>query len=172
MKYFSGFALKGEEQFFRDQVIDSDFCVAGFSYGAQRAFEYVYSSSKRIDRLILISPAFFQNHRASFIRTQLRYFKADQKSYTEQFLKNVIYPSNIDLNKYLETGTYKELESLLSYVWDRDKILELIERGVTIEVFIGGADKIVDSQKSCEFFSDITTTYFLKEFGHLLRGVS
>ena len=169
MNYFSGFALKGEEKFFTKYTIDSDLCVVGFSYGAQKAFEYVYNSSNRIDRLILLSPAFFQNHRKSFIRTQLRYFKANQQSYTQQFLQNLSYPSSLSLNEYLETGTYEELESLLSYVWKRERILELIDRGVTIEVFIGVEDKIVDSDKSFEFFSDITTTYFLKDFGHLLK---
>jgi pimeloyl-ACP methyl ester carboxylesterase len=168
MIYFNGFSLKGEDEFFKEYIVDSDFTVAGFSYGAQRAFEYVYMSSERIDRLILLSPAFFQNHRKSFIRTQLQYFKADNKSYAEQFIKNVSYPSDINLNEYLAYGSYDELESLLSYVWDRDKILELIKRGVTVEIFIGAEDKIVDSQKSFDFFSDITTTYLFKEFGHLL----
>ena len=171
MIYFNGFALKGEERFFQEYTIESDFSVAGFSYGAQRAFEYVYNNSNRIDRLILLSPAFFQNHKKSFIRTQLRYFKADQESYTKQFLKNVSHPSDINLNDYVEGGTYAELESLLSYIWDREKILELIDRGVTIEVFIGGEDKIVDSNKSFEFFSDTVTTYLLKDKGHLLSSL-
>jgi pimeloyl-ACP methyl ester carboxylesterase len=168
MIYFNGFALKDEEKFFQEYTIDSDFSVVGFSYGSQRAFEYAYNSANRIDRLILLSPAFFQNHKKSFIRTQLRYFKLDQKSYTEQFLKNISYPSTINLYNYLDVGKYRELESLLSYTWDRDRILELIDRGVTIEVFIGGDDKIVDSKKSFEFFSNITTTYLLKDKGHLL----
>lgn len=168
MIYFNGFALKGEEKFFEEYTINSELSVVGFSYGALRAFEYAYSSSSRIDRLILLSPAFFQNHRKSFIRTQLRYFKADQESYTKQFLENVSYPSDIRLNEYLADGTYDELETLLSYVWDREKILELVERGVTVEVFIGGEDKIVDSQKSFEFFSELVTTYLVKEKGHLL----
>jgi len=171
MKYFNGFALKGEENFFKEYTIESDFCVVGFSYGSQRAFEYVYNSPNRVDRLILLSPAFFQNHKKSFIRTQLRYFNANQKSYIEQFLKNISYPSNIDLDEYVEGGTHAELESLLSYVWDREKILELIARGVTIEVFIGKEDKIVDSAKSFEFFSDITTTYLFKNRGHLLLSI-
>jgi esterase/lipase len=170
MRYFSGFALKGEDKFFKEFTIDSELCVVGFSYGSQKAFEYAYSSQNRIDRLILLSPAFFQNHKKSFVKTQLRYFKANQESYTKQFLQNVSYPSNITLNDYLYTGTYDELESLLTYVWDREQILELINRGVTIEVFIGGEDKIVDSSKSFCFFSDITTTYLLKNCGHLLKN--
>jgi len=128
MIYFNGFALKGEEKFFEEQLIKSDFCVAGFSYGAQKAFEYVYHSTQRIDRLILLSPAFFQNHKKSFIRTQLRYYKADEVSYSEQFLKNVVYPSNINLYEYYNTNKYEELESLLSYVWDKEKIVDTFHK--------------------------------------------
>jgi len=168
MIYFNGFALKGEEKFFEEQLINSDFCVAGFSYGAQKAFEYAYNSTERIDRLILLSPAFFQNHKKSFIRTQLRYYKADETSYAEEFLKNVIFPSNINLYDYLDINKYEELETLLSYVWDREKFLELIERGVRIEVFMGEEDKIVNSEKSYEFFSELTTVYLLKNRGHML----
>jgi len=169
MIYFNGFALKGEEKFFKEQLVENDFTVAGFSYGAQKAFEYVYNSNKRIDRLILLSPAFFQNHKKSFIRTQLRYYKADKDSYTEEFLKNVTYPSKINLYDYLDVNRYEELEELLSYVWDKEKILELIERGVTIEVFMGKDDKIVNTEKSYEFFSKLTTVYLFKNRGHLLQ---
>jgi pimeloyl-ACP methyl ester carboxylesterase len=169
MRYFNGFSLKGEEELFKEYLIDSDFLVAGFSYGAIEAFEYVYSSRKRVDRLILLSPAIFQNYKKSFMRVQLRYFNADKNSYIEQFLKNVSYPSNIDLKEYLSMGTSCELEALLSYIWDRDRVLELIDRGVTIEVFIGGRDKIIDSSNSFNFFSPITTTYLLKDVGHILR---
>ena len=168
MIYFNGFALKDEEKFFKKYTINSDFCVVGFSYGALKAFEYTYSNPNRIDRLILLSPAFFQNHKKSFIRTQMRYFKADKRSYIEQFLNNVSYPSDITLHSSLYGGNQEELESLLSYVWDKEKILELVSRGITVEVFIGGKDRIVDSQNSFEFFSDVVTTYLLKEKGHLL----
>jgi len=169
MKYFNGFALKNEEHFFREYLVDGELTVAGFSYGAQKAFEYVYQSQKRIDRLILLSPAFFQNKKLSFIRTQLRYFKTDQQAYVEQFLKNVAFPSDIKLEDNVVGGTSDELKDLLSYAWDRDKILELQKRGVEIEVFLGGKDKIVDINDSFDFFSDITTTYFFKELGHILH---
>jgi len=169
MRYFNGFSLKGEEELFKEYLIDSDFLVAGFSYGAIGAFEYVYSSKQRVDRLILLSPAIFQNYKKSFIRVQLRYFKMDRDRYIEQFLKNVSYPSHIDLKGYLSIGKSCELEALLSYIWDRDRVLELIDRGVTIEVFIGGRDKIIDSSNSFNFFSPITTTYLLKDVGHILR---
>ncbi|SFV66887.1 FIG00387961: hypothetical protein [hydrothermal vent metagenome] len=170
MKYFNGFSLKGEEAFFKEQLIDNDFTIAGFSYGAIKAFEYVYNATERIDRLILLSPAFFQNHKKSFTRTQLRYYKSDKKAYTQQFLKNVAYPSSISLDEYLSKGTIEELEELLSYSWDSKKILELLKRGVTVEVFIGTEDKIVYAQKSFEFFSELVPCYFVKGVGHLLEG--
>ena len=168
MRYFNGFSLCNEEEFFKEQLIESDYAVAGFSYGAQKAFEYVYNTTERVDRLVLISPAFFQNHKKSFIKTQLRYFKADQEAYTKQFLKNVAYPSSVDLSSYLCEGTYEELESLLGYVWEKEKILELLDRGVTIEVFMGDSDKIVNFEKSYEFFSVLVPLYLFKGKGHLL----
>jgi len=167
--YFNGFSLKGEEQFFQERVLSNDYTVAGFSYGAIKAFEYAFHTTKRVDRLILLSPAFFQNHKKSFIRTQLRYYHADKEAYTQQFLQNVAYPTSIELEKYLADGTYNELEELLSYRWERAKLLALIKRGIVIEVFIGTEDKIVDASKSFEFFSELVPSYFIKGAGHLLE---
>ena len=63
MRYFNGFSLSNEEKLFSDYLVDSDLCIGGFSFGALKAFEHVYNSKERIDRLILLSPAFFQNYR-------------------------------------------------------------------------------------------------------------
>ena len=169
MRYFNGFSLCHEEEFFKEQLIESEYAVAGFSYGAQKAFEYVYNTAERVDKLVLISPAFFQNHKKSFIKTQLRYFKADKEAYTKQFLLNVIYPSSIDLSNYLSEGSYEELASLLSYVWEKEKVLELLARGVSIEVFMGDKDKIVEVEKSYEFFSGLVPVYVFKGRGHILK---
>jgi len=169
VRYFNGFSLQNEENFFSEYLIESDLCVAGFSYGAQQAFEYAYHSKERIDRLILLSPAFFQTQKPSFIRTQLRYFEAGQEAYVKQFIANVAYPSKIDLSSYLKVGTKEELEALLTYKWDTDKINEVLDRGTTIEVFLGKDDKIIDAQAAFELFSPLTTTYFIKDVGHLLK---
>jgi len=170
MHYFNGFSLQNEEDLFKEFVVESDLCVAGFSYGSQQAFEYVYSSRERIDRLILLSPAFFQTQKTSFTRTQLRYFEAGKEAYVKQFLANVAYPSNLDLSNYLKVGTKEELEALLTYTWDKQKIQEVLDRGTTIEVFLGKDDKIIDAQAAFDFFASLTTTYFIKSVGHLLRG--
>jgi len=169
MRYFNGFSLQSEAHFFSDYLIDSEYAVAGFSYGAQKALEYAYHTQARIDRLILISPAFFQNHKKSFVKTQLRYFKADEESYKKEFLKNVAYPSSVKLDDYVVDGRYEELEALLTYVWEEEKIENLLKRGIKIEVFMGDSDKIVDAQKSFEFFSALVPVYLLKAKGHLLK---
>ncbi len=168
MTYFHGFSLQNEERLFDQYLINSDYCVAGFSYGAQQALEYVYHSKKRIDRLILLSPAFFQSQKPSFSRTQLRYFEAGRKAYVEQFISNVTSPSSMDLSTFLNVGSKEELEALLTYVWDKDKIEEILSRGTTIEVFLGAKDKIIDAKAAFDFFAPLTTTYYVKDTGHLL----
>lgn len=170
MQYFNGFSLRNEEELFTPYLLKSDYCVAGFSYGAQQAFEYVYHAKERIDRIILLSPAFFQTQKASFIRTQLHYFEADQNAYVTQFLANVAYPSNLDLSNYLDIGTKEELESLLNYQWDDHRIKEVLNRGITIEVYLGKEDMIIDADEAFNFFRSSCTTYLLKESGHLLRN--
>jgi pimeloyl-ACP methyl ester carboxylesterase len=168
MKYFNGFSLHNEANLFADFIVDSQTTVAGFSYGAQLALEYVYTSKERIDKLILLSPAFFQTQKSSFIRTQLRYFEADKQTYIKQFLENVSYPSGIDLVPYLQTGTKEELYALLTYVWEVEKIQTLIDKGITIEVFLGEEDKIIQSKDALAFFSKLCTTYSIKNAGHSL----
>jgi len=166
--YFNGFSLTGEEALFDDYLVSSDMVVTGFSYGAIQAFEHTYSSSTRIDRLILISPAFFHHQSPAYKKTQLRYFKSNPQAYTEQFLTNITHPSTTDMTKYLSTGTTEELETLLHYQWDKAKLQELVDRGITIEVFLGGEDIIIDSESAFEFFGDVAVCYMVKGVGHVL----
>lgn len=169
MKYFNGFSLQGEEALFSEYLVGSEYSVAGFSYGAQQALEYVYDSKLRIDRLILLSPAFFQTQKSSFSRTQLRYFEAGQEAYVKQFLENVTSPSQTDLSSYLKVGTKEALEALLTYKWNEEKIQKILDKGTTIEIFLGKKDKIIDAEAAFDFFTPLTTTYFIKDAGHLLK---
>jgi len=174
MKYFNGFSLIDEETTFKESLFSdiltpNDYTVAGFSYGAQKAFEYAYTTQNRIDKLILISPAFFQTQKKSFIRAQLRYFEADKEAYVTQFLQNVASPSKFSLKDYVKVDTHDELESLLTYVWDTKKIQTLLSRGTSIEVFLGTEDKIIDSEDTLTFFSQNCTVYSMKNVGHLLK---
>jgi pimeloyl-ACP methyl ester carboxylesterase len=169
VKYFSGFSLDNDQILFDSYLSKSDYNVAGFSYGAQQAFEYVYKSTERIDRLILLSPAFFQTQKSSFVRTQLRYFEANKALYIKQFLANVSYPSTFTLDSYVKVGTKEDLHYLLTYQWDKKKIQEVLDRGIEIEVFIGLEDKIVDVEALLSFFSPLCTTYIIKKYGHILE---
>jgi hypothetical protein len=169
MVYFNGFSLQNDHEHFKDYLVDSELCVAGFSFGAQKAFDYVCNSKERIDRLILLSPAFFQNKKPSFIRTQLRYFEAGKDAYVDQFLLNVAFPVRIDLKEYLKIGSKEELEALLTYRWNEDKIKEVQSKGTVIEIFLGEKDKIIDTQATLDFFAPLVTSYYIKDVGHLLR---
>ncbi len=169
-RYFSGFSLENEKELFNDYIIENDFTISGFSFGAIKAFEEALNSDKRVDLLQLFSPAFFQTQNEKFVRMQLMFFKKDSKSYCENFLKNISYPSNIDASKYFNEGTYEELQTLLTYKWDEQMLNRLLEKGTKIEVYLGGVDKIIDSSKAYEFFKNFSTLYFIKNSGHILKG--
>lgn len=167
-KYFSGFCFKNESELFNDYLINNDFTISGFSYGAVKAFEEALSTTKRVDKLQLFSPAFFQNFDDKFKKTQLMYFKKDANAYCHNFLSNVIYPLQIDISKYFELGTIEQLEELLNYNWSEEKLQELLDKGTKIEVYLGGVDKIIDASKAKDFFKNFATVYYIKEKGHLL----
>ena len=169
MKYFSGFCLKEEEEIFSKYIINSSSSICGFSYGAIKAFEEAYKTSKRVDRLILLSPAFFQTQKKSFIKTQLKYFKLNSDEYIKNFIQNTKYPSDINIDKFISKGSIDELDVLLNYQWDKDKLQELKNRGTKIEIFVGAKDKIVDIESVIEFFEPFGLIYRFKDFGHILK---
>lgn len=167
-KYFSGFCLKNEEELFKEYLFDGDFCVAGFSYGAIKAFEEVYSNNKRVDTLQLFSPAFFQTMNTKIKKLQLISFKKDKDTYIKNFLENVSFPENINMHKYLDEGLESQLDELLNYTWDKDRLQELVDRGIKIEVYLGGKDKIIDHESAKDFFKEFATVYYIKDKGHIL----
>lgn len=169
MKFFSGFYLKNEQELFESFLNQTDYTVAGFSYGAQKAIEYALSTTQRIERIVLLSPAFFKTQSKSFLRAQTHYFSADKDKYIQNFLTNICLPnSHINLEKYLDDGSVEQLEELLTYQWEKDVLVSLKNRGTKIEVFLGNEDKIINSKDAFDFFSKYTTTYLIKKAGHLL----
>ena len=171
MNYFNGFSLRGEEDFFKELLVDSDVAVAGFSYGAQQATEYVAATNKRVDRLILLSPAYFSDKDRVFKRMQLRAFRSDPQGYVTRFLRNVTAPQRLDLRPYLSLGSYEALDALLHYEWDAQMLRDIASRGTQIEVFLGMKDRIVDAEAAAEFFlsTGVCIVYRIKNAGHLLR---
>jgi len=167
MKYFSGFLFANEQELFSDYISNGDTVVAGFSYGAIKAVEYALKSGKRVDRLILLSPAFFEDKNESYIKKQLKYF--DAPTYKQSFFANVAYPSEIDLSQYYFPHTQEDLEILLRHKWDTSKLQELIDKGTQIEVFLGGKDRIINTANANAFFSEVAITYLIKDAGHALQ---
>jgi len=167
--FFSGFCLENESKLFGNVLISNDFTVAGFSFGCQKAFEYAMTTEDRVDLLQLFSPAFFQNKDKKYKRMQLMYFKKNPKEYSNNFLLNSAFPSQLNLNEYFNMGSYDELDALLSYVWDRKSLLKLLEKGTKIEVYLGAEDKIIDATKVSQFFKEYASVYYLKNSGHILK---
>lgn len=169
-KYYSGFSLLNEKDIFSEYIIENDFTISGFSYGAINAFEEALANNQRIDLLQLFSPAFFQNKDKKYKRMQLMFFKKDSKSYCDNFLENISYPGNLNTSVYFNEGTAEELETLLTYTWEKDKIEKLINNGTKIEVYLGDEDKIIDSKIAKEFFKEFATVYYIKNVGHILKN--
>ncbi|WP_201353087.1 pimelyl-ACP methyl ester esterase BioV [Hydrogenimonas urashimensis] len=172
MIFFSGFSLKGEKKIFSEYLErygKNPYVVAGFSYGAIRALEYAVASQKRIDRLILLSPAYFKEVSKAFVKTQMVHYRKDPDAYIEKFLANAASPASFDLDPFRSDSTPEELEELLGYEWPSAHFKTLLARGVKIETFLGGEDRIVDAHKAHRFFKRYTTSYLFKPFGHLLR---
>jgi pimeloyl-ACP methyl ester carboxylesterase len=170
--YFSGFCLSGESELFKDWLKMDDYTVAGFSRGAIRALEYTLTTDRRIDRLLLFSPAFFQTRGERFISLQIRAYTSDREQYCRKFLRNCSKPSDFDLGYYRSAEEDPEnLEELLRYRWEKEKLLEIQKRGTTIEVFLGEKDRIIDIEGALRFFVPQTTVYRFRHAGHILKPV-
>ena len=165
--HFSGFSLKNEEHLFDEYLEKSDFIVSGFSYGAMKAFEYVLNTNKRVDKLQLFSPAYFNNKDKTYKRMQLIYFNKNSSLYCDNFFKNCGF-TNEFLSKYFELGIKEELKELLNYKWDAIKLKMLVKRNIQIEIYIGGRDRIIDTQQALEFFKQFGEVYYIKNKGHIL----
>lgn len=166
--YFSGFCFKNEASLFDEYLNTSSLTVAGFSYGAQKAFEMALQTNSRIDTLQLFSPAFFQTQDEKYKRMQLMFFKKDSQTYCENFLNNTLYPSQKNVASFFSLGTYDELNELLHYVWDEAKLQRVVDKGIKIEVYLGFEDKIIDSRYAYEFFKPFASVYGIKNVGHIL----
>lgn len=169
-KYYSGFCLKDEKELFNDYLIENDFTVSGFSYGAIKAFEEALHSKTRVDLLQLFSPAFFKDRDKKYKRMQLLFFKKDAKNYCNEFLKNIAKPSTFETSKYFIQDSYEDLEKLLTYEWSEEKLQMLVDKGTKIEVYLGSEDQIINSLKAKELFVNFATVYYIKEVGHILKS--
>ncbi|MFT7002685.1 MAG: hypothetical protein ACJAWW_000018 [Sulfurimonas sp.] len=171
MLFFSGFSLTKEEYLLEEFLNKSDYCISGFSYGAIKAFNKVkekIASGKRVDTLQLISPAFFQTKSLKFKRLQMLSFSKSDVLYIKQFISLCFDPYETKIVQNKES-TDKELDELLNYEWDLEKLQELVNKGIKIEVYLGEKDKIIDVEGAREFFLQVATVTYVKEANHFLQ---
>ncbi|MDH5464319.1 MAG: pimelyl-ACP methyl ester esterase BioV [Thiovulaceae bacterium] len=169
MIFYSGFALVYDDRLFEEHLKDDVYTVAGFSLGAIKAFEYALKAKTRIDTLQLFSPAFFQTKNERFKTMQLGAFSADEKMYLRTFVDNCFFPAPNDGSIEMGQANYHDLKYLLEYEWDSAKLKELAKKGITIEVYLGGKDKIIDAKAAFDFFAPLSVTFLYKEAGHFLK---
>jgi hypothetical protein len=172
--FFSGFSLIGEGEVFSDYRIENDVTVGAFSYGCIKLVENILNGTyeseyfkKRIDKIQLFSPAFFNDKDEKFKRLQLMFFKKDSENYCDNFLKNCGFTQN-DKEKYFKMGTFEELQELLYYFWSDEKMENLKKKNIVIETYLGENDKIINSKEALEFFRKYGDVYFIKEANHNL----
>lgn len=177
MKYFSGFCFENEYHLFKDIAkleVNNDYLVCGFSFGAIGAFEYALKCDKRIDKLILISPAFFNDKNLKFKELQTIGFDMDMDKYIDTFLQNIQKPySNEQIYQYVkkpnkENGM-EQLKEMLYYNWDNEKLNILKEKGIMIEVYFGSLDRIVATKKAKDFFMPYCDVYMINDVNHILN---
>lgn len=171
MKFYSGFSLKNDVDFFTEYLDTSIYCVSGFSYGALKAFEYAKAQincAKRVDRLQLFSPVFFQTKQEKFKRLQELSYKKSKDKYLQQFLLGCFAPYSLEKVEQVET-TSEELHELLNYEWILNDLVALKNKGVAIEVYLGGEDKIIDIQGAQDFFLEVATISYIKSANHFLQ---
>ena len=171
MKFYSGFYLQNEQYLFAHLMQESDFYIYGFSYGAIKAFEEVkmrLGAFERVDKLVLFSPAFFQTKTEAFKKLQLRSFKKAPKMYVKNFLGSCFAPYRQE-NVQTKEDSIEDLERLLYYEWSSDELLWLKEQGVSVEVYLGGEDHIIDVDGAYDFFKDIAHVTLFKEANHFLQ---
>ena len=169
MRFFSGFLLRDEQAYFRPWLKENDLTVAGFSYGAIRAFEYVRNSPRRVDTLQLFSPAFFLGRDRGFKRMQLRGFKRDSSAYRQRFLASCFSPYPVQ-EVPAAADTEADLEKLLDYAWPAAELDALCARGTALEVYVGEKDAVIDAAAAAAYFKPWATTFFLRDANHFLQG--
>lgn len=167
MHYFSGFSLQKDNIFFKSYLDPTAYTVAGFSYGAIKAFEFALTNNSRIDKLQLFSPAFFQDRSEDFKQTQLRQYKANKKLYLKYFMQNCFKPYVMRDVTHVDTQE-DELQEILWYQWEADKFRQLKQKNIDIEVYLAEQDNIINAQHAKEFFVRFSTVYFIKNANHFL----
>lgn len=165
--FYSGFCLSGEEGLFDEFLPSFGEYAAGFSYGSIAALKFA-AQNKDVTKLILLSPAYYTHKDADFKEAQIAAFEADPELYRLKLLKKSGLRED-EGERYGIPGTSAQLRELLYFDWGDSEIASVVDKGVKIEVFIGGGDRVVEPEASAEFFRRYGSVYYLKNKNHILR---
>lgn len=168
MTFYSGFSLLNDQRFFEAYLRESDYTVAGFSYGAIKAARHAVNATSRVDTLQLFSPAFFQTAKSSFKRLQLAGFMSDPINYRKRFAHGCFAPREVQPLD-LRMGTVDELEDVLNFVWEDHLLEKILGKGIHIEVYLGMKDHIIDAAAAREFFLGYATVTLIRTGNHFLQ---
>jgi len=168
MRFYSGFSLTNDRHYFDRFLKESDYTVAGFSYGAIKAARYAAEADDRVDTLQLFSPAFFQTKKESFRRLQMGGYLKDPGEYLRLFLANCFAPCPSEAVEEAEHCA-EELKELLYYEWKPELMERIRSRGTRIEVYLGLEDRIIDVQGAREFFLPYATVTSMQSTNHFLQ---
>ncbi len=179
MIFFSGFGFKNEMDIFcdilelyaksLDSTINPPYIIAGFSYGSQKAIDYSLSATHRINSIILLSPAFFNDKDLPFKEKQIRQFNNNKNIYMQYFLKNAGFIE--EYRRFLTMRDVKDLHNLLYYRFNSLDLLKLSKRGVKIDVYIGENDNIINVESAIDFFKDSCVVHLKRHSNHFLKEV-
>lgn len=169
MIFYSGFSLVNDYLFFDEFLKKSDYCVAGFSYGAIKAALYAANADERIDTLQLFSPAFFQTKKEPFRRLQMGAYLKDSVSYTEKFVESCFAPCPVREVELNPDANEHQLRELLYFEWN-DTLMQTIRgKGIQIEVYLGLEDRVIDVQGARAFFIPYATVTSINRANHFLQ---
>lgn len=168
MRFYSGFALSGDQHFFDPYLKHSDYTVAGFSYGAIKAAQYAAGSHERIDTLQLFSPAFFQTKKESFRRLQMGGYIKDTERYLDNFLTSCFAPSPVAPVTFGNNDA-ESLQELLYFEWTDELMESIRSKGTRIEVYLGLEDQVIDVEGAREFFLPYATVISIRRGNHFLQ---
>lgn len=171
MRFYSGFSLRNEAHYFAPFLKRNDYTVAGFSYGAIKAFHDVLSTHERIDTLQLFSPAYFCNKPERFKRLQLQGYNRDSEQYRSRFIESCFAPYPVQPVEEGEASG-EALEALLNFSWPESQLRALVDRGVHIEVYLGEKDAVIDADAAKAHFQPYATIYYIKNANHFVQGES
>lgn len=167
--FYSGFSLRNDKIFFESFLKKSDYCVAGFSYGAIHAALYAAKSTERIDTLQLFSPSFFQTKKESFRRLQMGGYLKAPAAYTEKFIESCFAPCDVGAVELDDNASEDQLRELLYFEWTSDLMSAIRAKGVRIEVYLGLEDRVIDVAGAREFFIPYATVTSIRGANHFLQ---